>query len=137
MTNNDKLYILILIILGLIYIILGFVILQQDYNIWDNCQKTDLWYYVLTSILLLSTIIWIDNYYIIKYIFIGLEFILIIWGGIELFLKNTNCPELINTNLYIYGIITFISHFIIICSFIIYNKYANIKQQVIPVSNNI
>ena len=95
----------------LAYLVVGIVFLVQDYNIWDNCHGSNLWPYVLVS--LLCTINKgnykdiNDNGIPIVVCCFCIELGLSIWGGIELFDLCSNCNELENSNLWIYGVVTF------------------------------
>ena len=103
------------------YLISGVVFLVKDYNIWTDCDESNLWPFVLVSL-----IFTINKLNLLNYIqmcenidnknnnnTIGLlisivlvEIGLCIWGGFELFDKCEGC-ELEHTNLWYHGVVTF------------------------------
>jgi len=117
--NNDCIYCLsgcsiLALICGIIsYIVYGIIFLVQDYNLWSNCNDSALWQYVLVAIILMfnksnfkeTTT---DEKTVLIICAIVIELGLAIWGAIELFDKCDNCPELRNSNLWKFGLATFI-----------------------------
>ena len=109
---------LAIICLGIIcaafaYIILAIMYLVQDYDIANECKDSSLWAYVLTAVILA---LFRSNAKpndknkdnnICVLIFLGLiECGLAIWGGIELWGKS--CSDLMDTNLWEIGLVTFV-----------------------------
>tara|TARA_B110001469_G_scaffold114001_1_gene117674 strand:- start:160 stop:693 length:534 start_codon:yes stop_codon:yes gene_type:complete len=103
------------------YVISGIVFLVKDYNIWKECDGSNLWPFVLVSLIFTVNKLNLINY--IKMVedintpnnnnTIGLlisitltEICICIWGGIEIFDKSSNC-EIQYSNIWYHGIITF------------------------------
>ena len=105
--------ILILLAGALSYYIFGIIFLIQDYNVSNECKDSCLWEYVLVSLILSTTYINYKNdeengidKHIILLIILGIfNLVISIWGGIELFYRS--CDDLSNSNLWIFGIISF------------------------------
>jgi uncharacterized membrane protein YvlD (DUF360 family) len=104
------------------YIILAIMYLVQDYDIANECKDSSLWAYVLTAIVLALVRSNAkpkeqDNN-ICVFILLGLiECGLAIWGGIELWEKS--CSDLIDTNLWEIGLVTFVLQVIFATVFLI------------------
>lgn len=105
----------ILFIIGIIsYYFLGVLFLITNYNIFSTCNNSNLWTYVLISLVtsFLNTIITLKNYYNedYNYIYIILitinNIILTIWGSCEIW-KNL-CYDLLNNDLTNFAILSFI-----------------------------
>ena len=104
------------IVAGIVaYFVFGIMYLVQDYTITHDCSDSSLWAYVLTAIILSFFRISAKNakddntdtgVNICNLVCIGLiEMGLAIWGGIELWVKS--CDNLINTNIWKFGLATF------------------------------
>jgi hypothetical protein len=97
------------------YYVFGIMYLVQDYNISHDCSHSSLWAYVLTAVILSFTRASAKNANddntdtgtkICSLVCLGLiETGLAIWGGIELWDKS--CDNLINTNIWKFGLATF------------------------------
>ena len=101
------------------YIVFGILFLVQDYNIWNDCGGSALWPYVLVSIILSlnrGNMKDLDNTEKIAVMIcaILIEFCMSIWGGIELFDKSDGCSELTNSNLWKFGLVTFIFQILVV-----------------------
>ena len=109
------LVVLILAVGGITYLVFGVIFLVEDYNVAQDCNGSNLWAYVLTAIILSwtrgSSTGSSESSSVISSICllmcIGItELSLAIWGGIEL-LQNS-CVDLEETNLWKFGLATFI-----------------------------
>lgn len=96
------------------YYVFGIMFLVKDYDVASNCNGSNLWAYVLTSIILAlsrsnakGNIDKEDNNgTLCKILILGLvEVGLAIWGGIELW--KLSCNDLSETNLWNFGLATF------------------------------
>jgi hypothetical protein len=97
------------------YFVFGIMYLVQDYNISHDCTGSSLWAYVLTAIILALLRSYTkktidedeDNKTKICSLvcLIFIEMGLAIWGGIELWDKS--CDNLVNTNIWKFGLATF------------------------------
>ena len=109
-----------ILILGMIagiiaYLVFGIMYLVQDYDLAKDCSESSLWAYVLTAIILAFLRCSAKDNSKEKDDFIGTIFKLIclgmvetglaIWGGIELWQKS--CDDLMNSNLWKFGLATF------------------------------
>ena len=128
------------------YIIMGLIILVEDYTVWHDCDNTsELWPYCLVAILLFWNKLAArnainneennnDTAFIISTITccILIELGLAIWGAVELFDEKTcctsnhsknfvngTCHELTTTPLWTFGLATNILSWIVICAFLI------------------
>ena len=122
----------------ILYLIIGVVILLEGHTLWNTCNGTRLWYYILLSLILFFTkhnfkdpINNSNKLYFISGIIIELG--LIIWGAVELFINIDNCPILINSDLWIYGIITFNIQIITLLLVCFRNIYSN-SIQIYPIN---
>lgn len=100
------------------YYLFGIMYLIRYYNEFKDCSKSELWTYVLTSLVagflrgcLRNTDKKTNNSdadSILLYIIIGLGLVelgFVIWGAIELWFKS--CDNLVNTNLWKFAFATF------------------------------
>jgi len=109
----NTLYILFIIAI-ISYYFSGVLFLITNYNIFSTCNNSNLWTYVLISLItsFINTIITLKNYYNedYNYIYIILitcnNIILSIWGSCEIW-KNL-CFDLLNNNLTNFAILSFI-----------------------------
>lgn len=102
------------IVIGCVcYYIFGIIYLVEDYDKAERCSRSNLWAYVLVSLILglknskfTSNKDEYDNH-LITLICLGLiDAGISIWGGIELF--DNMCSDLKDSNLYTFGLVTFI-----------------------------
>lgn len=115
--------VLSLIVASIAYIVFGIVYLIQDYKISNECKESDLWEYVLVSIILSCINITIkteneNKDAIVSLVMIGvINLILSTWGGVELWDYSYPCDELFNSDLWKVGLAGFILQVItsIIC----------------------
>ena len=116
--NNEKISLFLFIITylsivgGIIsYFVFGIKYLIEDYEIFNACEYSNLWIYVLITLIITSNkntinqnIELVYNNYRI-YVMAGLiEFGFAIWGYVELFFKN--CDSLQSSNLWKFGLTT-------------------------------
>ena len=116
--NNENLSLFLFIITylsivgGIIsYFVFGIKYLIEDYELFNACENSNLWIYVLITLIITSNkntinqnIELVYNNYRI-YVMAGLiEFGFAIWGYVELFLKN--CDSLQSSNLWKFGLTT-------------------------------
>lgn len=95
------------------YYVFGIMYLVEDYDEAKDCKKSNLWAYVLVNLILSfkntqfkSNDDQKDNF-LITLMCIGIiDAGMSIWGGIELF--EYSCSDLENTNLFTFGLVTFI-----------------------------
>lgn len=105
-------FLAVILISGLLaYIVNGIIFLIQDYRISNECKGSNLWEYILVSMILTTTNFSIktDNFtlFAILVIIIGIiNLCMCIWGGIELW--NYSCDDLTETNLWRVGLASFI-----------------------------
>lgn len=115
------------LLLGLIasavsYIIFGIIFLIQDYGVANDCKGSNLWEYILVSLILVIPTAGVksDNtlVLIIMCACIGIiNLSMSVWGGIELW--NYSCDDLKDSNLWGLGVASFILQLIISCICII------------------
>lgn len=110
-------FITILSLIGatIAYIVFGIIYLIQDYKISNECKGSNLWEYVLVSMILSCTNITIKteddkvNASVCILLMIGvINLSLSTWGGIELWDYSYSCDELFNSNLWKVGLAGFI-----------------------------
>ena len=96
------------------YLVFGIMYLVQDYDIATSCNKSNLWAYVLTAIILAFTRSAAkrddgndeQGLVICTLICLGImETGLAIWGGIELWVNS--CDNLKDSNLWTFALVTF------------------------------
>ena len=106
--------ILILLAGALSYYIFGIIFLIQDYNVSNECKDSSLWEYVLVSLILSTSYLKYKNdgeengvdKQVVLLVLLGIINLAIsIWGGLELFYKS--CDDLNDSNLWIFGVISF------------------------------
>jgi hypothetical protein len=111
----------ILLVSSIAYLIFAIVFLIQDYDIANDCNKSNLWIYVLVSIILSFTNVNIklsedDSqmkwYTLIVAIFI-INVSMSLWGSIELWVNN--CDNLESTGLWKIGIVSFVLQLFVSC----------------------
>ncbi len=116
----DMIFAILLIIFGIsliigciCYYVFGIMYLVEDYDEAKNCRKSNLWAYILVTLILgLKNTQFKSNddnndSHLITLICIGIiDAGMSIWGGIELF--EYSCSNLENTNLFTFGLVTFI-----------------------------
>ena len=132
----------ILIAIGAVmcYILFGIIFLVQDYSIWNDCEDSNLWPYVLVSII---TCLLRNNFKDTKDIeslnlvcLLLIELGLGIWGSIELSAKCESCPTLRSSNLWKFGLATCILQFsIIFIAIIIICILSKINNKSIDISS--
>ena len=96
------------------YIVFGIMYLVQDYQVAHDCNGSSLWAYVLTALILCllrtnskNIKDEDDNLNVCVLVCLGfIELGLAIWGGVELWVNS--CDNLVNTNIWIFGLVTFI-----------------------------
>ena len=133
-SNNDRccldcvvLFTTIILCLGLIggaiaYIVFGIKYLIEDYEEAHDCKGSSLWEYVLVGVVLFVFDLFGINsnknmdskvdYIVILIVMIGIiNLCLALWGGYELW--NNSCDDLTDSNLWIFGFVTFISEVIV------------------------
>ena len=123
---------LLLLGLGIIggaiaYIVFGIMYLVQDYDIANSCEGSSLWAYVLTAIILSISRSGAKNSNdedlgiggkICLLVCLGLiECGLAIWGGMELWVNS--CDDLRDSNLWKFGLATFILQVICASAFLV------------------
>ena len=105
------------LIVGLVvYIVFGIVYLIEDYYVSNECKGSNLWAYVLVSIILSTLNIGIKknrdeklDITITKFLIVGIfNLALVVWGGIELWKNSYSCDDLFNSNLWKFGLSSFI-----------------------------
>lgn len=110
-------FIAVLSLLGatIAYEVFGIIYLIQDYGISNECKGSNLWEYVLVSMILACTNVSvktndekIDLSACILAIIGVINLSLSTWGGIELWDYSYSCDELFNSNLWKVGLAGFI-----------------------------
>lgn len=133
-SNNDKccldcvvLFTTIILGLGLVgcaisYIVFGIKFLIEDYEEAHDCKGSSLWEYVLVGVILFVLDFFGMNsnknmdsnfdFSVTMIIMVGIiNLCLAIWGGYELW--NNSCDDLSESNLWIFGFVTFISEIMV------------------------
>ena len=97
------------------YIVFGIIYLIQDYGISNECKGSNLWEYVLVSMILACTNISVKtndekvDLSACIIVMVGvINLCLSTWGGIELWDYSYSCDELFNSNLWKVGLASFI-----------------------------
>lgn len=97
------------------YIVFGIIYLIQDYGISNECKGSNLWEYVLVSMILACTNVSVktndekvDLSACVIAIIGVINLSLSTWGGIELWDYSYSCDELFNSNLWKVGLASFI-----------------------------
>ena len=117
---KDIIYAVLLIILVLAifggcicYYVFGIMYLVQDYDEAKDCKKSNLWAYILVTLILsMKNTQFRSNdddksSFLVILVCMGIiDAGMSIWGGIELF--EYSCSDLENTNLFTFGLVTFI-----------------------------
>ena len=111
-----------LISAGIVYFVFTIKFLVEDYDTWKECDGSNLWLYVLVSLIISYNRTKVssdkdDYYYLLCICFIELGFA--IWGGIELFDNLGECPELRNSGLRDIALVTFILQLIVVSLFVL------------------
>lgn len=110
-------YIAVFSLLGatIAYEVFGIIYLIQDYGISNECKGSNLWEYVLVSMILACTNLSVKtndekvDLYVCILAMIGvINLSLSTWGGIELWDYSYSCDELFNSNLWKVGLAGFI-----------------------------
>uniref|UniRef100_A0A6C0EHS7 Transmembrane protein n=1 Tax=viral metagenome TaxID=1070528 RepID=A0A6C0EHS7_9ZZZZ len=128
------------------YVVFGILYLVQDYNVWNDCESdTNLWPYVLVAIILSlnkANAKNMDDSDAIITLCCGflLELGLASWGGVELYDKIGNCTDLRESNLWKFGLASFILQ-LVFCAIVLIipliicvaNRYSSSK---VPTANN-
>ena len=131
------------------FLIFGIIYLIEDYELAKQCNQSNLWIYVLVSLILscfnvnfksndekskgLASII---NLILLAIINLSLS----IWGGLELFQHSHSCTDLYQSHLWIIGLISFIlqlilcaicfiSPFILLCFISVHENNQDIISQ--------
>lgn len=134
----------------IIYIIFGIIYLVKDYEIAEKCNQSNLWLYILISLLFSFFNLNIksnnennNNIALIITIIIGFmtNLSFCIWGGLELFQYSHSCTDLLNSHLWTIGFISFIMQlivcFIFICIPIFTLCYISLKKNEQNIINEI
>ena len=97
------------------YIVFGIIYLIQDYEISNECKGSNLWEYVLVSMILACTNVSVktnDEKFDLSACVLAMigviNLCLSTWGGIELWDYSYSCDELFNSNLWKVGLASFI-----------------------------
>ena len=107
----------ILVILGatIAYEVFGIIYLIEDYGISNECKGSNLWEYVLVSMILACTNVTVktndekvDLSACVLAMVGVINLCLSTWGGIELWDYSYSCDELFNSNLWKVGLAGFI-----------------------------
>ena len=110
-------FIAVLALLGatIAYEVFGIIYLIQDYGISNECKGSNLWEYVLVSMILACTNVTaktndekIDLSACVLAMVGVINLCLSTWGGIELWDYSYSCDELFNSNLWKVGLASFI-----------------------------
>lgn len=134
---------MIVLIAGLVaYITFGIIYLIEDYNLSNECKGSNLWEYVLVSLILSTLNVGIkknsdENLDITftKFLIVGVfNLTLLIWGSIELWNNSYSCDDLFNSNLWKFGLSSFILQvftclFLLLTPLIILYYFAAFKTQ--------
>lgn len=113
----------IALLIGISYYVLGIVYLINDYDESHNCKDSNLWAYVLVSLLFAWRYFSINNLSkngknIFNFIGFGIIYAgLSIWGYFELW--NNSCNDLDNSNLWKFGEVTFFSQSVVAIIFLV------------------
>ena len=102
-----------IIVGSVVWFVYGIIFLVNDYHIADDCSGSNLWAYVLVAIILYwqkvnAKNIGDEESFGILICSAIVDFSLAIWGATELFDKADGCDELTNSNLWKFGLATFI-----------------------------
>ena len=110
------------LVMGLIagaiaYVVFAIKFLVEDYDTWRECDDSNLWIYVLVSLIISvnkkgASDTSDDNFAVIFCVCM-IELGFAIWGGIELFDQVDSCPELRDSDLWSIGLATFIMQLIV------------------------
>ena len=107
------LFLVFIIVGSIVWFVYGIIFLVKDYDLAKECSGSNLWAYVLVAVILY----WQkanakdigDEDMVVKVVVSAiLDFGLAIWGATELFDKVDGCSELENSNLWKFGLGTFI-----------------------------
>ena len=97
------------------YFVFGIIYLIEDYEISNECKGSNLWEYVLVSLILSTGNISIksenqsNETLVILMVVIGIfNLCLSTWGSIELWKYSYSCDDLFNSNLWKVGLASFI-----------------------------
>ena len=96
------------------YAVFAIIYLIEDYGISNDCKGSNLWEYVLVSIILGTGNLSIKgdvsmNSAIIIFVIIGIiNLCLATWGSIELWKYSYSCDDLFHSNLWYIGLVSFI-----------------------------
>jgi len=106
-----------IIVGALAYIVLAIKFLVEDYDTWRDCDESNLWIYVLVSLIISvnkkGASDTSDDNFAVLFCVCMIELGFAIWGGIELFDQVDSCPELRDTGLWSIGLATFIMQLIV------------------------
>ncbi len=99
------------------YVVFAIKFLVEDYDTWRECDDSNLWIYVLVSLIISvnkkgASDTSDDNFAVIFCVCM-IELGFAIWGGIELFDQVDSCPELRDSDLWSIGLATFIMQLIV------------------------
>ena len=119
------------------YEVFGIIYLIQDYGISNECKGSNLWEYVLVSMILACTNVTaktndekIDLSACVLAMVGVINLCLSTWGGIELWDYSYSCDELFNSNLWKVGLASFILQVTttVICVIVLTDFYYVILQ---------
>ena len=106
----------------LIFLIFGIIYLIKDYELAKECNNSNLWIYVLVSLILSCFNLKFKTNdekskgfaSIINLVLLAIiNLSLCIWGGLELFQYSHSCTDLYQSHLWIIGLISFILQLIL------------------------
>ena len=126
LVKKDKSYflffisIIIYIIFALFFIgyfVFGIVLLITEYKSTNSCKSSNLWEYTLCCVLinlvkvfLTKTRFYVDISFCKSLIFLIFDSLILLFGYLELF--ENSCNDLINSNIWNYGIISSVIQFL-------------------------
>lgn len=119
---NNSVTLTLFFIVYMVFEVYGVIFLINDFDISWKCSKSNLCVYTIISLFQIgmrSNVVFmlsrtnIYNYFLTIGIF---ELCMSFWGGIELFVLS--CSDLQKTNLWIYGVISFVIQLFIAVAFI-------------------
>ena len=99
------------------YVVFAIKFLVEDYDTWRECDESNLWIYVLVSLIISvnkkGASDTSDDNFALLFCACMIELGFAIWGGIELFDQVDSCPELRDSDLWSIGLATFIMQLIV------------------------
>ncbi len=99
------------------YVVFAIKFLVEDYDTWRECDDSNLWIYVLVSLIISvnkkGASDTSDDNFAVLFCVCMIELGFAIWGSIELFDQVDSCPELRDSDLWSIGLATFIMQLIV------------------------